>query len=124
MSELEPHPLLIYILIYDIHSSLVTEPGSGSSESESSSSESESSSSESESSSSESGCHNGNGGGSCCSSSNQCLAGEGDCDDNVDCKGNLLCGKDNCNPELGFGLEFDCCYDHKKNMYDNWKLLE
>ena len=73
---------------------------------------------------SKSGCHNGASVGSCCSRSNQCLVGEEDCDDNVDCKGNLVCGKDNCNPELGFGLEFDCCYDHKKNMYDNWKLLE
>ena len=57
------------------------------------------------------GCHNGTGGGSCCSSSNQCLEGEGDCDDNVDCKGNLICGDNNCNQTLGFGSEFDCCYN-------------
>ena len=69
------------------------------------------------------GCHNGTGGGSCCSSSNQCFAGEGDCDDNVDCKGNLKCGEDNCNPALGFGSEFDCCYDPEKSMCDNWSLF-
>ena len=57
------------------------------------------------------GCHYGNGGSSCCSSSNQCLEGEGDCDDSNDCIGNLQCGHNNCDKGLGFNSDSDCCYD-------------
>ena len=65
------------------------------------------------------GCHNGDGGSSCCSSSNQCGEGEGDCDDDGDCFGNLKCGQgsgydDNCDTSLGFGSKYDCCYDPEK----------
>ena len=65
------------------------------------------------------GCHNGDGGRSCCSSSNQCAEGEGDCDDDDDCSGNLKCGQgngfdDNCDTSLGFGSKYDCCYDPDK----------
>ena len=59
------------------------------------------------------GCHYGNGGSSCCSSSNQCLEGEGDCDDSNDCIGNLQCGHNNCDKRLGFNSHSDCCYGPK-----------
>ena len=41
---------------------------------------------------------------------NQCIEGEGDCDSDADCKGDLVCGVDNCdrnNP--GFDATDDCC---------------
>ena len=60
------------------------------------------------------GCHYGNGGSSCCSSSNKCLEGEGDCDDNNDCIENLQCGHNNCDKGLGFDSDSDCCYDPKR----------
>ena len=67
------------------------------------------------------GCHNGNGTNvqSCCTSSNQCGEGEGDCDSDVDCFGNLMCGQgngfdDNCDNTLGFYSTADCCYDPSK----------
>ena len=45
----------------------------------------------------------------CCTDSKPCGLGEGDCDNNEDCLGNLLCGKDNCSPP--FHEDADCCYD-------------
>ena len=60
-----------------------------------------------------SGCHNGDGGGSCCKPSNQCGEKEGDCDKDEDCFGNLKCGTDNCDASLGFTKSTDCCYDPK-----------
>ena len=48
------------------------------------------------------------GGDSCCTETNQCSIGEGDCDKDIDCKGDLVCGEDNCD-----GIDFDgtddCC---------------
>ena len=63
--------------------------------------------------------HNGNGGASCCKSSNQCGEGEGDCDSDNDCLGSLKCGQgsgfdDNCDTSLGFPTTHDCCYDPSK----------
>ena len=55
------------------------------------------------------GCNAENNG--CCKPSNQCLEGQGDCDKNDDCLGNLLCGDNNCNRQLGFSASNDCCYD-------------
>ena len=45
---------------------------------------------------------------SSCTSTNQCEVGEGDCDSDIDCKGNLVCGEDNC---VGgtFESDDDCC---------------
>jgi len=56
------------------------------------------------------------GGDSCCTSSNPCGEGEGDCDKNHDCKENLLCGKDNCKRSKypTFSRKDDCCYDPAK----------
>ena len=52
-----------------------------------------------------------NGGDSCCSVSSPCKEGEGDCDSNLHCEGDLLCGANNCdinNP--GFDTTDDCCF--------------
>ena len=57
---------------------------------------------------------------SCCSTLNQCGAGEGDCDEDEDCAGSLKCGSNNCFTDDGPGALFssaaDCCYDpHPKS---------
>ena len=62
------------------------------------------------------GCTDGSGGDTCCTSSQQCGAGEGDCDSDVDCAGNLKCGEgngfdNNCDTSLGFLSTDDCCYE-------------
>merc|ERR1712215_86775 len=53
------------------------------------------------------------GGKSCCTSSHPCGSGEGDCDKDHDCKGNLLCGANNCNRRKypTFNRHSDCCFD-------------
>jgi len=48
------------------------------------------------------------GGDTCCTEENQCFEGEGDCDNDSDCRGNLRCGTDNCFGE-GFDDTDDCC---------------
>jgi len=51
-----------------------------------------------------------NGGDSCCDSKpNGCLVGEGDCDIDSHCAGNLVCGEDNC-VGISFDRSDDCCY--------------
>ena len=45
----------------------------------------------------------------CCTESSPCDEGQGDCDNDKECKGNLVCGKNNCD-----NLKFpwrgtDCC---------------
>jgi len=57
-----------------------------------------------------------NDGWSCCSSSNQCSIGKGDCDNDSECSGNLVCSTDNCGSNFPNGTnekgEFhqqDCC---------------
>ena len=54
------------------------------------------------------------GGGSCCSPSNLCLAGEGDCDRDADCAVGLRCGDNNCPSDdegSTFDAKDDCCYE-------------
>ena len=48
------------------------------------------------------------GGDTCCTAANQCSIGEGDCDADTDCKGNLVCGMDNCDG-MDFDMTDDCC---------------
>ena len=61
------------------------------------------------------GCDDGSGGLGCCTSSNPCGLGEGDCDDDSECSGSLICGGpngnegDNCDTSLGFESAWDCC---------------
>ena len=55
----------------------------------------------------------------CCNLENQCGFGEGDCDTNDQCEGNLICGIDNCqamNPNKNFDTYADCCYDPSKHL--------
>ena len=47
----------------------------------------------------------------CCTASNLCGNGEGDCDSDAGCLGSLKCGSNNCDTSLGFGSTWDCCYD-------------
>merc|ERR1739838_1101788 len=47
--------------------------------------------------------------GTCCTSEFLCLEGEGDCDDDGDCAGSLVCGTDNCGSP--FQDTHDCCYE-------------
>ena len=50
---------------------------------------------------------------SCCTSSEPCAEGHGDCDSDLDCQGNLLCGFDNC---VGFSRsDADCCFMRDNN---------
>ena len=48
------------------------------------------------------------GGDSCCTDENPCGVGEGDCDRNSNCEGELKCGTDNCKKCLGEDLGVDC----------------
>ena len=51
----------------------------------------------------------------CCTSSNQCGVGEGDCDVDNDCLGDLLCGSDNC--RTAFGGNFDVPEGRLENKF-------
>ena len=53
----------------------------------------------------------------CCSSENQCGIGGGDCDNDDECKWNLVCGTNNCGSE--FPNEVDCC-EVRKGSGDPW----
>ena len=48
------------------------------------------------------------GGDSCCTFQNQCDIGKGDCDTDLQCMGELVCGTDNCNGP-SFDSTDDCC---------------
>merc|ERR1711902_488099 len=56
--------------------------------------------------SSGSGCNGGDW--TCCSSTNKCGEGEGDCDSDAECQSGLICGKDNC-VGSSFLTGEDCC---------------
>ena len=46
----------------------------------------------------------------CCSANRKCGLGEGDCDSDDQCKGDLVCGTDNCSAFIsGADQEADCC---------------
>ena len=44
----------------------------------------------------------------CCNLDNPCNIGQGDCDTDNDCLGNLVCGKQNCGTTF-FWNSTDCC---------------
>ena len=63
-------------------------------------------------------CH---GGDNCCNINNTCswYTREVDCDTDDDCFGSLKCGEgngfdNNCDTTLGYGSDWDCCYDADK----------
>ena len=64
-----------------------------------------------------SGCDASENDGSCCTSSNPCGIGQGDCDSNSDCAGNLVCGSNNCkNFDSAWSSSYyDCCMEGKTN---------
>ena len=48
--------------------------------------------------------------GNCCTSSNPCALGQGDCDSDSQCAGDLVCGTDNCiNFDSTWPSTSDCC---------------
>ena len=60
--------------------------------------------------------------GSCCKTGHQCGVGEGDCDYDTECYGNLECGTDNCGSEFPSGA--DCCVEPGIiNLYFDVKCL-
>ena len=44
----------------------------------------------------------------CCSEEEPCGIDEGHCDRDAECRGNLVCGMNNCGPGFRW-LEADCC---------------
>ena len=51
----------------------------------------------------------------CCTSFDPCGVGEGDCDSDTDCIGDLICGYNNCQSlDSGWNYyDFDCCITGK-----------
>ena len=45
----------------------------------------------------------------CCTSEQPCGRDEGDCSLDSDCMPGLVCGKNNCPEDVGFGNRADCC---------------
>ena len=52
----------------------------------------------------------------CCSVKNPCGKGEGDCDKNTECIGNLVCGTNNCGTKFP-NSKADCCTDIGGNSF-------
>jgi len=56
---------------------------------------------------------------SCCTQSNPCSIGEGDCDTDRDCACDLVCGTNNCRPGKtgsNWSIAADCCTAPKTNL--------
>ena len=57
----------------------------------------------------------------CCTETHKCKDGEGDCDFDVDCEGDLKCGTKNCGdnfPKNPMTLEpFDCCENTGESVF-------
>ena len=49
----------------------------------------------------------------CCTKENPCFEGDGDCDYDNQCYGDLKCGKNNCARKYGehWDRDDDCCYN-------------
>ena len=50
----------------------------------------------------------------CCSVQNPCTEGAGDCDDDDECEGDLICGKNNCGHSFTWASA-DCCTKKDEN---------
>ena len=55
----------------------------------------------------------------CCTETNPCEEGDGDCDLDSQCSGDLVCGIDNCNLEglSRFNSRHDCCKKKVASFY-------
>ena len=51
----------------------------------------------------------------CCNQFHPCGDGEGDCDDDSECSGNLICGRGNCNRKKFPSEKTDCCENPNGN---------
>ena len=62
------------------------------------------------------------GGDTCCTPENKCGQDQGDCDTDADCKGELICGTDNCSKKTGFAWDDtdDCCTCDAGDIYATW----
>ena len=62
--------------------------------------------------------------GSCCTSTAPCALGGGDCDNDIECAGDLVCGTDNC---IGWDSAWpstsDCCKTGNKIVQLFWYLM-
>ena len=47
----------------------------------------------------------------CCHEKFPCSKGQGDCDTDSECEGNLVCGTDNCDQTQFLWSGADCCKD-------------
>ena len=50
----------------------------------------------------------------CCSVQNPCIEGAGDCDEDDECEGDLVCGKNNCGHSFTWASA-DCCEKKDEN---------
>jgi len=59
-------------------------------------------------------CNGESGTADCCTAERPCKVGDGDCDKDQDCAGDLVCGKDNCQ-EFNWKAKssYDCCMEPK-----------
>ena len=58
----------------------------------------------------------------CCSDAFPCMLGGGDCDDDSQCAGNLVCGSDNCRRDFSSSNSnwmtgADCCRGNLLHLY-------
>ena len=65
---------------------------------------------------------------SCCSSSNPCNVGGGDCDTDSDCAGSLRCGNNNCRaigiPGSNWSSSADCCEGNPNVVeFNDWVYI-
>ena len=51
----------------------------------------------------------------CCTSTTPCVLHDGDCDDDSQCVGDLVCGRNNCG--VGFPKGADCCMKKGIKLY-------
>ena len=54
----------------------------------------------------------------CCSVDNPCGLGQGDCDKDDECSGDLVCGRDNCGMEYKSATA-DCCQFRGNKIYED-----
>ena len=51
----------------------------------------------------------------CCTETNPCKEGQGDCDTDEECRGDLICGRNNCGSKFSWDSA-DCCEKSSKYM--------